>query len=227
MNERGKLITLEGIEGSGKSTCLPLIRDWISEHGHACLTSREPGGTPLAEDIRNLLLTPGEETIAPESEFLLMAAARKQHLEGVIAPALQSGKWVVLDRFADSSVAYQGYGRGVDSGFINRVHAQLLGGITPDLTLWFDLGIATSRKRVGKRRPDNLPGFEADQHANWNTPGDRFETLGNDFFARVRQGYAALASKYPQRIRCINAEEDIPGVRGQVLAALKGRFTAE
>ena len=218
--KRGKLITLEGIEGSGKSTCVPFITQWIRSQGHDCIASREPGGTKVAESIRTILLEPTDETIVAESEFLLMAAARKQHIETVIRPALEQGTWVVVDRFMDSSVAYQGYGRGLCLQFIDQVHAQILGDVLPDITLWFDLSLSTSRTRVEQRQLKSLPGFTHNQHRNWHNPGDRFERLGNDFFARVRQGFATLAKQQPKRIVTIDAEEDAVGVRGQVLATL-------
>jgi len=183
-----RLITLEGGEGAGKSTVLNAIREALRATGAEVVCTREPGGTPLAEQIRALLLDPSHETPAPETELLLMFASRAQHVRETVLPALQRGAWVLSDRFTDSSYAYQGGGRGLDAGFIAELERRVVG-IEPGLTLLLDLGIPQGRDRTRGR--DLYP--------------DRIESERDEFFERVRSAYLARAQAQPQRIAVIDA----------------------
>lgn len=206
---RGRFITLEGIEGAGKTTAVRLVQEWLAARGiEACLT-REPGGTPLAERVRELVLAPGEERIPPAAETLLMFAARAIHLENRIRPALEAGRWVVCDRFTDATRAYQGGGRGVSRALIDALAQATHPGLWPDCTLLLDLpvpvGLARARQRAGAT--------------------DRFEQEQTSFFERVRAAYLQLAHEEPQRIRRIDASGPLDAVRAQierVLAELAG-----
>ena len=197
----GRFITLEGIEGAGKSTVAQLVRDWLGSKGIAARVTREPGGTPLAERVREIVLNRGDETIAPRAETLLMFAARSIHVENLIRPALARGEWVLCDRFTDASRAYQGYGRGMDLAWIeqlaNAVHADL----QPDCTLLLDLPV-----EVGLTRARSRSGVAA----------DRFEAEAAEFFERVRQGYLRIARAEPKRIRVIDAAAALPSVTQHV-----------
>jgi dTMP kinase len=202
-----RFITLEGIEGAGKSTVAKFVGDWLAGQGIAVRLTREPGGTPLAERVRNIVLERGTEEISAVTETLLMFAARALHLENVILPALRAGQWVVCDRFTDATRAYQGSGRGVDAALIDSlahaVHPQL----APDCTLLLDLpvaaGLARARARGGGRT-------------------DRFEAETVSFFERVRTGYLALAGREPARIHVIDAAVVLDEVQQQVAAVLTG-----
>ena len=198
-----RLITLEGGEGVGKSTVLLALRDALLAGGCEVLSTREPGGTPLAERIRELLLDPSNEAASPETELLLMFAARAQHVSERILPALRRGAWVISDRFTDSSHAYQGAGRGLDGGFIDEIERRVVG-IEPGLTLLLDLGIAHGRERTRGR--DLLP--------------DRIERERDEFFERVRGGFLARAAQHPQRFKVIDASPAANVVADAAVAAL-------
>ena len=192
-------ISIEGGEGAGKSTSIEYIRQKLEACGIECVVTREPGGTPMAEDIRQLLLQHRDEIVDPYTELLLMFASRRQHVENVIRPALASGKWVVCDRFTDASFAYQGFGRGLDKDFITSLKHWVHGDLTPHMTLLFDLDINIGMERAGKR-------------SNF----DRIETEQTSFFERVRQGYLTQANDEPQRYRIVDASQSINHVENQV-----------
>jgi dTMP kinase len=185
----GRFISFEGVDGAGKSTQLEWVRDFLEEHHVAVTVTREPGGTALGEKIREILLN-DNDGMHPETEALLMFAARREHLERVIAPALARGDTVLCDRFSDASFAYQGGGSGVDRAKLeileNWVHPE----IQPDLTLFFDLPIEVARQRLGSLHHP-----------------DRFEREGDSYFDRVRAAYLARAKAYPERITVIDACE--------------------
>ena len=202
-----RLLTIEGGEGAGKSTVLRALRDALEAEGFEVVCTREPGGTPLAERIRALLLDPSHEPAAPETELLLMFAARAQHVREVVLPALQRGAWVISDRFTDSSYAYQGAGRGLDDDFIATLERQVVG-IEPGLTLLLDLGVAHGRERTRGR--DLLGG---------SSP-DRIERESDEFFESVRAGFLQRAAQHPQRIRVLDASPDANQVAASALAAL-------
>jgi len=199
---RGLFITLEGGEGAGKSTSLAFVRDLLEQSGRRVLVTREPGGTPLGEKIRELLLH-GRESMDVDTELLLMFAARAEHLARVIRPALADSACVVCDRFTDATYAYQGGGRGVPEARIRALEDWVQQGLRPDLTLLLDIPVEQGLGRAGQR----------------STP-DRFEREKIDFFERVRNHYLAAAASEPRRIRVIDAACDIPQVQAQLRNAL-------
>jgi dTMP kinase len=204
---RGKFITLEGIEGAGKSTATKFVRSWLEEHGLAVRVTREPGGTPLAERVRQIVLERGEEIVSPVTETLLMFAARALHVQNVILPALARGEWVVCDRFTDATRAYQGSGRGVDARLLGTLAAAVHGGLDPDCTLLLDLPAAAGLARARARPGAGLDRFEA-------------ETLA--FFETVRAGYLALARAEPRRFHVLDATAPLAEVERGIRAALSG-----
>ena len=211
LQRQARLITIEGGEGAGKTTVLRALRDALVEDGFEVVTTREPGGTPLAEAIRELLLHRGDEPVAADTELLLMFASRAQHVREVVLPALARGAWVISDRFTDSSYAYQGAARGLDAGFIAELERRVVG-IEPGLTLLLDLGVAHGRERTRGR---DLLG---------ETSPDRIERERDDFFERVRAGFLQRAAAHPQRFRVIDASPDATSVAAaavQVLAAYR------
>ncbi len=201
--DRGRFITVEGSEGAGKSTHLATLVAHLEAHGIEVVSTREPGGTPLAEAIRDLLLARREEQLDALAELLLMFAGRAQHLACVIRPALAAGRWVVCDRFTDASFAYQGAGREMGQATVATLAELVHGDLHPDLTLYLDLP-----REVGLARARNRGEL------------DRFEVEGAPFFDRVRQGYLDLASAEPGRIRTVDASGDLDSVRSEVLAAV-------
>jgi dTMP kinase len=204
---RGRFITLEGIEGAGKSTVANLVREWLAARGITARVTREPGGTPLAERVRNIVLERGSEAVPATAETLLMFAARSIHVENLIRPALRQGEWVICDRFTDATRAYQGYGRGMDMAWIERLAAAVQGDLQPDCTLLLDLPVD-----VGLSRARGRSGNAA----------DRFEAEVGEFFERVRAGYLTLARTEPGRIRVIDAGGELAAVTNQVTMVLKG-----
>lgn len=198
-----RLISLEGGEGAGKTSAIVAIRDLLQARGHEVVLTREPGGTPLAEQIRHLLLDAHEETLAPETELLLMFAARTQHVREVVRPALQRGAFVVSDRFTDSSYAYQAHGRGLDHGLVEELERKVVG-IKPGLTLLLDLDVREGRARANGR--DLWP--------------DRIESEQDDFFERVREGFRRRALAEPDRFRVIDASQSPASVGKSVTIAV-------
>lgn len=190
MTKRGQFVTLEGADGAGKTTSLAVARHCLEARGVDLAVTREPGGTPLAETLRALLLAPGEERIAPMAETLLFFAARAQHVVEVIEPALAAGRWVLCDRFTDATRAYQGAGRGIDEQAIETLARLAHPGLQPDLTLYLDLPAELALRRVGA---DALRPAQ-----------DRFERERAAFFHRVRESYLSLAER-ESRICVINA----------------------
>jgi len=195
----GKFITLEGTEGVGKTTNLEYIKAALVERGIPLLVTREPGGTPLAEDLRELLLAPREEQVDPKAELLMVFAARAQHLHQKIMPALEAGTWVLSDRFTDATYAYQGYGRGLPLDVITDLERMVQGSIRPDLTIILDIDVETGLARASAR--GEL---------------DRFEQEELAFFERVRQGYQARAAADPSRYRVVNAGQNLSGVQTDI-----------
>lgn len=204
MSDKGLLITLEGIEGAGKSTLLDFAGELLRRAGRAVVLTREPGGTATGERIRALLLDRASVDLSDEAELLLIFAARAQHLAEVIRPALSAGEIVLCDRFIDASYAYQGGGRGLAAERIRQLEDWTLGGLAPDLTLLFDLEVATGLARAGGRGE-----------------ADRFERQGRAFFERARAAYLDRAAQAPERFRQIDAAEPLPRVK-QRLAAILG-----
>ena len=194
MTPRGRFITLEGIEGAGKSTVAAALAAALRAHGLTVVATREPGGTPLAERLREVVLQRGTERIAPEAETLLMFAARAVHVENLIRPALARGEWVICDRYSDATRAYQGGGRGVSASFIETLSGEVLGGFTPDLTLLLDLPVMTGLERAHARR-----------RAAGDGDVDRFESETVAFFDRVRARYLEIATADPGRVRVLDA----------------------
>jgi dTMP kinase len=192
----GLFITLEGPEGAGKSTNREYLAERLRSGGLPVLLSREPGGTPLAERIRELLLAPSDEPMASDTELLLMFAARAQHLQQVIRPALAQGQIVICDRFTDATYAYQGGGRGVSEARIAQLETFVQGDLRPDLTLVFDLPVEVGLARAAAR--GRL---------------DRFEQEGRGFFEAVRQAYLQRAECHPERYRIIDASQPLAVVQ--------------
>ena len=207
LQRQPRLLSIEGGEGVGKSTVLRALREALEADGFEVVSTREPGGTPLAERIRGLLLDPSHEPAAPETELLLMFAARAQHVREVVLPALGRGAWVISDRFTDSSYAYQGAARGLDAAFIAELERRVVG-IEPGLTLLLDLGVAHGRERTRGR--DLLGG----------TTPDRIERERDEFFENVRAGFLQLAAEHPKRIRVLDASPSAEQVASAALVAL-------
>lgn len=197
-------ISLEGGEGAGKTTVLNALRQALVNHGHRVVNTREPGGTPLAEMIRGLLLARDHEAPSAHAELLLMFASRAQHVRDTIAPALQRGEWVISDRFTDSSFAYQGAGRGIDRDLIQTLERDVVG-LQPGLTLLLDLDVVQGRERTRGR--DLVP--------------DRIEAERDEFFERVRREFLARAAADPGRIVVIDAAQPAAQVAAEAVAVLQ------
>ncbi|MFM7226404.1 MAG: dTMP kinase [Betaproteobacteria bacterium] len=192
----GKFITFEGVDGAGKSTHITAFAEALRQHGKTVVTTREPGGTPLGEKLRGLLL---HEPMHLETEALLMFAARREHLAQLIMPALVRGDWVISDRFTDASFAYQGGGRGLSLDKLSQLEHWVQGDLQPDLTLLFDVPLEVARERLQNSR--DL---------------DKFEQEQEDFFVRVRQVYLQRAAQFPERIRLIDSTRPIAAIRREV-----------
>jgi dTMP kinase len=201
----GRFVTLEGIEGAGKSTVASFVTEWLRSRGIAVVATREPGGTPLAERLRQIVLERASEPLPPVSETLLMFAARALHVQNVIVPALSRGQWVVCDRFTDATRAYQGGGRGVDAALIETLAQAVQGGVSPDCTLLLDLPVAAGLARARARHAAST---------------DRFEAESQAFFEKVRAGYLAIAQREPQRVRIIDAGAPLAEVEQRVARLL-------
>lgn len=203
----GKFITIEGIEGVGKSTILGYIKHFLEKHTILHIATREPGGTALAEKIRDIILLHADksEKLCDDTELLLYFAARAQHLMHTIRPHLAQGIWVVSDRFTDASYAYQGGGRGLSLERIASLEKWVHGDLQPDLTLLLDAPVEVGMSRMAKRE----------------TQKDRIEQEKNDFFQRVRDQYLDRARQFPERIKIIDATQDINGVSAQINSLLK------
>lgn len=196
---RGRFLTLEGVEGTGKSTQLAFVIDYLEKHNKTVIATREPGGTELGEKIRSLLLSNDLPSMDIETELTLMYAARNEHIKKVIQPALNAGKWVVSDRYVDASYVYQGYGRGVALAQIDTLNKLIVKDCMPDVTILLDLSLEVSAQRVQDRGAK-----------------DRFENEAQQFYEKVRQGYLSLAKDNPQRIKQVDASQTIAQVQDDI-----------
>ena len=203
MSSRGLFITIEGGEGVGKSTNIAVVEAWLEDRGIPYTRTREPGGTPLAEEIRDLLLEQRQEKMVPATELLLIFAARAQHLGAVIEPALERGEWVICDRFTDATYAYQGGGRGLSMAWIEQLEQLVQAELRPDLTLLLDAPVEVGMNRAGAR--GEL---------------DRFELEQADFFERVRQCYLQRAAAQPSRFSVIDTHRDLDAIAADIRAVL-------
>ena len=201
---KGLFITVEGTDGSGKTTQIKLMEKFLSAQGVDVILSREPGGTQISEMIRDLILDPRNTDISPLTEMMLYAAARAQHVFQVIRPALESGKYVICDRFVDSSYAYQGCGRGVDLKTVADVNRAAVDGVVPDITFFLDIDPRLAIERRIK-----------------STGADRIEQEKMDFHIRVYEGYRKMALLYPDRIKTIDASKSIEEISSQIKIHLK------
>jgi len=197
--QRGRFITVEGIEGVGKSTNIRFLESAIEARGYTVLTTREPGGTPMADRIRELLIEHGDEPMPDIAELLLMFASRALHVNNVIQPALAAGTWVICDRFTDSTRAYQGGGRGFPQQDIDRLAEWVHGDLQPDVTILLDAPVATGMRRAGRRGEP-----------------DRIEIEREDFFNRVRACYLQLAAAEPERFVTIDASQNLDAVKRDI-----------
>ena len=202
-----RFITFEGGDGTGKSTQLQALESYLSKRGKTCLATREPGGTSLGKFIRRLLLEVGKQPITSPTELFLYLADRAQHIQEIIAPALAQGKIVLCDRHTDSTLAYQGYGRGIDIDLLRRLNDMASGGIKPDLTLLFDCPVESALSRIAQRH------FQA---ASDEQPEDRFEREELEFHQRVRAGFLELARAEPKRFRVIDASRAVAEVTHEI-----------
>ena len=199
----GRFITLEGTEGAGKSTNLAFMRDYLEAKGVSALVTREPGGTAFAEEIRELVLSPREEAVDALAETLLIFAARAQHLQRVVRPAIVEGRWVLCDRFTDATYAYQGNGRGLPNEQIAILEGLVQGGLKPDLTIYLDLPVELGLERIkGRVEPD------------------RFEQERQAFFERVRKGYLEIANAESERVKVVDASRRLGDVQRDISAHL-------
>lgn len=231
MSAAGRFLTLEGIEGVGKTTQVARLSKSLSERAIAHVATREPGGTPLAEQIRELVLTARTESLPDTAELLLMFAARSVHLANNIEPQLAAGRWVICDRFTDATYAYQGAGRGLDMDSIARLENLVQGTRRPDLTLLLDVPVSVGLRRAQERNA-GARGLASAAHRADATrsaataeggTADRFEMQRVEFFERVRAAYRARAAAYPERIVVIDAAADADQVAAQILCALRDR----
>ena len=195
----GKFITLEGIEGVGKTSNLRFIEELLESSGHDCVVTREPGGTNLGEALRGLLLSHSDENMSADAELLMMFAARAEHLSKVILPALENNQTVLCDRFTEATYAYQGGGRLLEVDKISELEQWVQGDLRPDLSIILDAPVEIGRARAGSR-----------------SAPDRIEKEQDDFFQRVRNAYIELANNYPQRICLIDASVDLNAVQQQI-----------
>lgn len=209
MPTKNYFITVEGIEGAGKTTAMISLSDWLQQANVPYLVTREPGGTPIANSIRNLLLTQHDEAMCPETELLLMFAARAQNLTTNIRPALAAGKWVICDRFTDASYAYQGGGRGIPIEKIATLEQWVHADLQPDMVILLDVPVEIGLKRIASRQAK-----------------DRIEHEQIEFFERVRATYFRRAMRYPERYRVIDASGDLASVTKQLHAIMKPLLTS-
>jgi dTMP kinase len=207
---RGRFITIEGTEGVGKTTNIEYIKQWLDTNHISFVSTREPGGTPLAEEIRELLLANREEKVCSKAELLMMFAGRAQHIDQVIEPQLAAGNWVLCDRFTDATYAYQGAGREMGSELIASLETMVQASMRPDLTLVLDVPVELGLERAGKR-----------------SEPDRFELEKTDFFNRVRNAYLSMAEQNPQRYKIIDASKTLEVVQQQIAYTLNNFLTID
>ena len=199
--EKGLFITFEGCDGCGKTTQIELLNKYLSDKGYKTLLTREPGAKGLGEKLREILLN-YDGDVSPTCESFLFLADRAQHVDCIIKPALEDGKIILCDRHTDSTVAYQGYGRGLNLDRIHQLNTIATSGLKPDLTIVLDVDVETSMKRVGKEK-------------------DRMESAGIEFFKRVRQGFLEIAKNEPQRVKVINSSDTIENIHKQIVELVK------
>ncbi|MFL2499424.1 MAG: dTMP kinase [Porticoccaceae bacterium] len=207
---RGRFITIEGTEGVGKTTNIEYIKQWLDTNHISFVSTREPGGTPLAEEIRELLLANREEKVCSKAELLMMFAGRAQHIDQVIEPQLAAGNWVLCDRFTDATYAYQGAGREMGNELIASLETMVHASMRPDLTLVLDVPVELGLERAGKR-----------------SEPDRFELEKTDFFNRVRNAYLSMAQQNPQRYKIIDASKTLEFVQQQIAYTLNNFLTTD
>lgn len=207
---RGRFITIEGTEGVGKTTNIEYIKQWLDTNHISFVSTREPGGTPLAEEIRELLLANREEKVCSKAELLMMFAGRAQHIDQVIEPQLAAGNWVLCDRFTDATYAYQGAGREMGSELIASLETMVQASMRPDLTLVLDVPVELGLERASKR-----------------SEPDRFELEKTDFFNRVRNAYLSMAEQNPQRYKIIDASKTLEVVQQQIAYTLNNFLTID
>ena len=213
MSSKTPFITFEGGEGAGKTTQIKLLRVWLEEKGHSVVTTREPGGTPGAEDIRNMIVQGHDSRWSPNTETLLFMAARSDHLDKIIRPNLEKGVWVISDRFVDSTYAYQVYGRGLERSGVEDVYRFFAGDFLPDLTIIFDIDPKLGMKRAVEGKGRNLE-------------ENRFENMDFSFHEKLRAGYQDMAKKEPQRFVVLSiAENDtVDDIQNKLRAIVTERF---
>jgi len=216
---RGKFITFEGLDGCGKSTQLERLAGKLRERGLAITVTREPGGTPTGEKIRQLLLDTKTSALSTKAELALMFASRVQHIEEIILPALAAGQIVLCDRFTDSSEAYQGGGRKLGREIVLDLHRMLCGDLTPDLTILMDSDVAASVERARRRNQGRTNTDSVDEN--------RFERESRAFFSRVRSGYLEIAKREPQRVSVVDARGTPDQTHNRILEIFNERFAAE
>jgi dTMP kinase len=209
MSAAARFVTMEGIEGVGKSTQAARLSAALLDKGIAHVVTREPGGTVLAEKIRNVVLTAGEETLPATAELLLMFAARAVHIKNLVEPNLRAGRWVICDRFTDATYAYQGGGRGLPAEQIRELETMVQGALRPDITILLDAPVAGALARARSRNAGAAP--------------DRFEGEKTAFFERVRNAYLARAAAHPDRIAVVDATRSVDEVAAHILAQLLAR----
>jgi dTMP kinase len=209
MSKTSRFLTLEGIEGVGKSTQVARLSAALGAKGIQHVVTREPGGTPLAESVRNVVLTAGDEPLPPMAELLLMFAARAVHLANLVEPNLRAGRWVICDRFTDATYAYQGGGRGLQTDHIRELERMAQGALRPDLTILLDAPVEKALERARSRNAGSIE--------------DRFERERNEFFERVRQAYLARAAAEPGRIAVLDATLPADAVTARILALFEER----
>ena len=207
----GFFVSFEGVEGGGKTTQVTLLAEALQAQGREVVVTREPGGTELGQVLRRLLLEPSTTPLASEAELLLMLADRAQHVQEVILPGLRANKVVISDRFLDSTIAYQGYGRGISLATLERFNAFVCGACMPALTLILDLPVATGLQRAHERR-------------GTVSPTDTFEAQARDFHERVRTGFLATAQANPQRVRRIDADRPVNIIHQEIVSIVRERI---
>ena len=204
MSKKGLFITFEGIDGCGKTTQIDLLKNFLTEQGREILITREPGAKGLGSKLREILLH-YEGDVSSNCESFLFLADRAQHIDTIVKPAIEAGQIVLCDRHIDSTVAYQGYGRGVDIGQIKMLNNIATSGLKPDLTFIFDINIETSAKRVGKNQ-------------------DRMESSGAEFFKKVREGYLNIAKEEPERVKVIDGSKSIESIKDVVISIIESKY---
>lgn len=222
--KRGKFITFEGLDGCGKSTQADRLGDALRQQGLEVVVTREPGGTPIGERVRAILLDSATSGLSPWAELALMFAARAQHVHEVIRPALESGKFVVCDRFTDSSEAYQGGGRKLGSEAVLTLHRVLCGNLQPDLTVLMDSDVAASVARARKRNLARSVSYAASPVSGPAANENRFEQESRAFYNRVHDTYLAIAAREPGRVFMVDARRPADIVQGEIVEAVRQRL---